>query len=165
MHTPGISEHIWLHENDGNLDNDTMSKTTQTTANKGVECWLSGSYGNHGNNKNHENPGRKPRVSPKSGLEKPSFLVTFVTLLPLFSSFFWESDFYTPPVLGGAALLPFSAQRCIKIRVLRAQDFYTPLALKSAKGQHFPALEVYKNQSPIFAKLRCAPVLGHPFTL
>ena len=37
----------------------------------------------------------------------------------------WETDFYTPPVLGGAALLPFSAPAvCIKIKVLRAQDSY-----------------------------------------
>ena len=43
----------------------------------------------------------------------------------------------------------FQRQRCIKIRVLRAQDFYTPLALQTAKGQHLPALEVYKKQSPI----------------
>ena len=42
----------------------------------------------------------------------------------------------------------FQRQRRIKIRVLRAQDFYTPLALKTTKGQHFPALVVYKNQSP-----------------
>ena len=42
----------------------------------------------------------------------------------------------------------FQRQRCIKVRVLRAQDFYAPLALKTAKGQHLPALEVYKNQSP-----------------
>ena len=42
----------------------------------------------------------------------------------------------------------FQRQRCIKIRVLSAQDFYTPLALQTAKGQHLPALEVYKNQSP-----------------
>ena len=42
----------------------------------------------------------------------------------------------------------FQRQRCIKIRVFRAQDFYTPLALKTAKGQHLPALVVYKNQSP-----------------
>ena len=42
----------------------------------------------------------------------------------------------------------FQRQRCIKVRVLRAQDFHTPLALKTAKGQHLPALEVYKNQSP-----------------
>ena len=60
----------------------------------------------------------------------------------------WETDFYTPPVLRGATLLPFSAPAVYKIRVLRAQDFYTPLALKTAKGQHLPALEVYKNQSP-----------------
>ena len=64
--------------------------------------------------------------------------------------FTWETDFYTPPVLGGAALLPFSAPAVYKNhRVLRAQDFYTTLALKMAKGQHLPALEVYKNQSPI----------------
>ena len=43
----------------------------------------------------------------------------------------------------------FRRQRCIKIRVLRAQDFYTPLALKTAKGQHLPALEVSKHQSPM----------------
>ena len=42
----------------------------------------------------------------------------------------------------------FQRQRCIKIRVLRAQDFYTPLALKTAKWQHLPALEVYKSQPP-----------------
>ena len=47
----------------------------------------------------------------------------------------------------------FQRQRCIKIRVLRAQDFYTPLALKTAKGQHLPALVVYKNQSPITKKM------------
>ena len=39
----------------------------------------------------------------------------------------------------------FQRQRCIKIRVLRAQDFYTPLALKTVKGQHLPALVVYKK--------------------
>ena len=30
------------------------------------------------------------------------------------SSFLWETDFYTPPVLGGAALLPFSAPAVYK---------------------------------------------------
>ena len=48
-------------------------------------------------------------------------------------------------------VLPFLSiqhQRCIKCRVFRAQDFYTPLALNCQKGQHLPALEVYKNQSP-----------------
>ena len=28
--------------------------------------------------------------------------------------FYWETDFYTPPVLGGAALLPFSAPAVYK---------------------------------------------------
>ena len=54
----------------------------------------------------------------------------------------------------------FQRQRCIKIRVLRAQDFYTPLALKTAKGQHLPALEVYKNQSPIIFNRGNAEFLG-----
>ena len=36
----------------------------------------------------------------------------------------------------------FQRQRCIKVRVLRAQDFYTPLALKTAKGQHLQALQM-----------------------
>ena len=47
--------------------------------------------------------------------------------------------------------LPFltiQRQRCIKFRVLRAQDFYTPLPLNCQKGQRLPAPEVYKNQSP-----------------
>ena len=48
----------------------------------------------------------------------------------------------------------FQRQWCIKNRVPRAQDFYTPLALKTAKGQHLPALEVYKNQSPNFSGLK-----------
>ena len=46
-------------------------------------------------------------------------------------------------MLGDAALFD-----SIKFRVLRAQDFYTPLALNCQKEQHLPALEVYKNQSP-----------------
>ena len=51
-------------------------------------------------------------------------------------------------------VLPFltiQRQRCVKFRILRAQDFYTPLPLNFRKGQHLPALVVYKNQSPIFA--------------
>ena len=42
----------------------------------------------------------------------------------------------------------FSAPVVYKNPVPKDPDFYTPLALKKAKGQHFPALEVYKNQSP-----------------
>ena len=49
-------------------------------------------------------------------------------------------------------VLPFcrsQRQRCIKILSPKDPEFYTPLALKTAKGQHLPALEVYKNQSLI----------------
>ena len=42
----------------------------------------------------------------------------------------------------------FQRQRCIKILCPKDPDFYTPLALKTAKGQHLPALVVYKYQSP-----------------
>ena len=41
----------------------------------------------------------------------------------------------------------FQRQRCIKILCPKDPDFYTLLALKTAKGQHLPALVVYKNQS------------------
>ena len=63
---------------------------------------------------------------------------------------FWGTDFYTHQCWEVLPFCRFQRQRCIKSRVLRAQDFYTPLALKTAKGQHLPALVVYKNQSPIF---------------
>ena len=42
----------------------------------------------------------------------------------------------------------FQRQRCIKILCPKDPDFYTPLALKTAKGQHLPALEVYKISLP-----------------
>ena len=48
-------------------------------------------------------------------------------------------------------VLPFltiQRQRGVKFRVLKPQDFYTPLPLNFQKGQHLPALVVYKNQSP-----------------
>ena len=51
-------------------------------------------------------------------------------------------------------VLPFltiQLQRCIKFMVLRAQEFYTPLALNCPKKQHLPALEVYKISLPILA--------------
>ena len=53
--------------------------------------------------------------------------------------------------------LPFcrlQRQQCIKILCPKDPDFYTPLALKTATGQHLPALVVYKNQSPIVAENR-----------
>ena len=46
----------------------------------------------------------------------------------------------TLPVLGSAALFDY-----IKFGVLKAQDFSTPLSLNCQLGEHFPALEVYKN--------------------
>ena len=99
------------------------------------------------------------------GLEIPELLLLLLLLPPAVSGKnFWETDFYTPPVLGGAALLPFSAPAVQKkIRVLRAQDFYTPVALKTAKGQHLPALEVYKNQSPGNGKEHKTKLLGLDF--
>ena len=42
----------------------------------------------------------------------------------------------------------FQRQRCIKILCPKDPDFYTPLALKTAKGQQIPAPVVYKNLSP-----------------
>ena len=50
-------------------------------------------------------------------------------------------------------VLPFltiQRQRCIKILCPKDPEFYTPLALNRQKGQHLPAPEVYKNQSPSF---------------
>ena len=70
---------------------------------------------------------------------------------------FWETDFYTPSVLGGAALLAIQRQRCIKILCPNDPDFYTPLAPNCLKGHYLPAPEVYKHQSPNFgASLCCA---------
>ena len=48
-------------------------------------------------------------------------------------------------------VLPFwtiQHQRCIKIMCANDPEFYTPLALNCAKGQHLPAPEVYNYQSP-----------------
>ena len=66
---------------------------------------------------------------------------------------FWEVLFF----------FTIQRQRCIQFRVLRAQNFCTPLALNCEKGQHLPALEVYKNQSPsVMVKPRqnSAEILG-----
>ena len=57
-------------------------------------------------------------------------------------------------------ILTFQHQRCIKILCPKGPEFYTPLALKSQNSQHLPALEVYKNQSPSFAKREKLPFLG-----
>ena len=50
---------------------------------------------------------------------------------------------------GGAALLPFSAPAVYKKScALRTLIFIHRRRWKRQKGQHLPALEVYKNQSP-----------------
>ena len=46
------------------------------------------------------------------------------------------------------SFLTIQRQRCIKILCPKDPEFHTPLALNCRKGQHLPALEVYKNQSP-----------------
>ena len=56
----------------------------------------------------------------------------------------WETDFYTPPVLGGAALF-HKIQRCIKILCPKDPEFYTPLALNCEKGstsQHWRCIKI-----------------------
>ena len=53
-------------------------------------------------------------------------------------------------------VLPFliiQRQRCIRILCPKDSEFYTPLALNRQKGQHLPALEVYKNQSPNYYRM------------
>ena len=65
-----------------------------------------------------------------------------------FSENLWETDFYTPPVLGGVAAFDNSAPAVYKNPVPKDPPFYIPLALKWEKMQHLPALEVYKSQSP-----------------
>ena len=55
-------------------------------------------------------------------------------------------------------VLPFLTmrrQRCIKILCPKDPEFYTPLALNCQKGKHLPALEVYRNQSPIGSPRLC----------
>ena len=81
-------------------------------------------------------------IVPARGVRKLSMCLVLLVFLP-------------NPVLGGAALFAFQHQQCIKIRVLRAQDVDTPLSLNGKKGQHLPALEVHKNQSPSFDKVFC----------
>ena len=76
-------------------------------------------------------------------------------LKPLFLSFFGRLIFIHHQCWVVLPFCRFQRQRCIKILCPKDPDFYTPLALKMAKGQHLPALVVYKNQSPIFPGLHC----------
>ena len=59
-----------FHENDGNPENDEDNSDSYK---EGVECWISGgNHRNHGHDQNHGNPGCKPRVPKKAGLEYPA---------------------------------------------------------------------------------------------
>ena len=57
-----------FHENDGNHENDDDNSDSYK---QGVECWISKNHRNHGNEKNHGNPGAKPRIPHTAGLEMP----------------------------------------------------------------------------------------------
>ena len=58
----------------------------------------------------------------------------------------WETAYYTPPVLASACPL---RQWCIKFMCPEGPEFDMPLVLHCQNGQHIPALEVYRNESPI----------------
>ena len=73
------------------------------------------------------------------------------SLKPPFLHTYWETDLYTPPVLGGAALLTIQQQRCIKTPCPKDPQFlYAGTEL--SKGQQ-PAPEVCKNKSPTYVFL------------
>ena len=63
---------------------------------------------------------------------------------------FWETDFIHHQCWEVLPFCRFQHQWCLKILCPRDPDFYTPLALKTAKGQHLPAQVVHENQSPNF---------------
>ena len=48
----------------------------------------------------------------------------------------WETEFYTPPLLGGATLFDKSAPAVHKILSLKVPELYAPLALNCRKQQH-----------------------------
>ena len=61
----------------------------------------------------------------------------------------WETDFYTPPVLGGAAFSDKTAPAVKKILCPKDPEFYTPLVLNcQKKGSNSQHWRLYKNQSP-----------------
>ena len=53
----------------------------------------------------------------RSGMRSGFFFLMSTVETRHFDMFPWETDFYTPPVLGGAALLPFSAPAVYKNHV------------------------------------------------
>ena len=89
---------MWVafHENDGNHENDENDEHNSDSYKQGVECWISGNYGNHGNDENHGNPGCKPRVPQTMGLEIPEKIMwlrggSLLGDFPQFSSVTWKA--------------------------------------------------------------------------
>ena len=60
----------------------------------------------------------------------------------------WETDVFHHQCWEVLPFCRFQRQRCSKIPCPKDPDFSSPLALKTDKGQHLPALVVYKNPSP-----------------
>ena len=60
----------------------------------------------------------------------------------------WETDFYTPPVLGGAALFDNSAPAVYEILCPKDSEFYTPPALNC--WRQFPAERQRCSVSKLF---------------
>ena len=63
-----------------------MTKTTQAATCKGVDCWIYGNCGKHGNDENHENPGCKTWIPQNLGLEKPDLSPQIFLFFFCFSS-------------------------------------------------------------------------------
>ena len=73
---PMVCMRVAFHENDGILKTtETAKMTTQRSQlqARGVDCWICGNHGKHGNDENHGNTRCKPWVPKTTGLEIPDF--------------------------------------------------------------------------------------------
>ena len=70
---PMVCVRVAFHENDANYENDENDEDNSDSYKQGVECWIRGNHGNRENDKNHANPGCKPRVPQTTGLEIPEY--------------------------------------------------------------------------------------------
>ena len=57
--------------NDRKHENNENDEDNSDSYKQGVECWIGGNHGSHGNKENCRNPGCKPRVPQTTGLEIP----------------------------------------------------------------------------------------------
>ena len=64
----------------------------------------------------------------------------------------WETDFYTPPVLGGAALSDNSEQRCMKFRLLAEHRIFKHRwrwnVIKGSTSKHWMCLKLGLPKGP-----------------